>query len=66
MGGSKITPASHAPLLAPVPAGIITAFAPEVEAILDRMTVLGKTTYAGRAFFIGKLNGKLVAVTTSG
>ncbi|KAL4443009.1 hypothetical protein ABPG77_008500 [Micractinium sp. CCAP 211/92] len=47
--------------------GIITAFSPEVQAVLDRMDgILGKKTYSGRAFFIGKLGNKTVAVTTSG
>ncbi len=47
--------------------GIISAFAPEVQAVLDRMTkILGKKVYAGRAFFIGELKKKTVAVTTSG
>lgn len=35
--------------------------------MLDRMTkILGKKVYAGRAFFIGELKKKTVAVTTSG
>ncbi|KAL4457745.1 hypothetical protein ABPG75_012610 [Micractinium tetrahymenae] len=47
--------------------GIITAFSPEVQSVLDRMdSILGKKTYSGRAFFIGKLGKKTVAVTTSG
>lgn len=47
--------------------GIITAFSPEVQAVLDRMdSILGKKTYSGRAFFIGKLGKKTVAVTTCG
>lgn len=56
--------AAYAPGPAPPPpqpplqptAGIITAFSPEVQAVLDRMdSILGKKTYSGRAFFIGKL-----------
>jgi nucleoside phosphorylase len=47
--------------------GIISAFAPEVQAVLERMTkILGKKVYAGRAFFIGELKRKTVAVTTCG
>ena len=57
--------------LASVPAkvdvGIISAFSPEVQAVLDRCTtILGKKTYVGRIFFFCKLKTKTVAITTCG
>lgn len=54
-------------LTSKVDIGIISAFAPEVQAVLDGMSkILGKKTYAGRSFFIGTLKGKTVAVTVCG